>query len=36
LRLVLNDRSPQYELIEPVEGPSIHAPRQMPPVEFSF
>jgi methylmalonyl-CoA/ethylmalonyl-CoA epimerase len=25
LRLVLNDRSPQYELIEPVEGPSIHA-----------
>jgi catechol 2,3-dioxygenase-like lactoylglutathione lyase family enzyme len=25
LRLVLNDRIPQYELIEPVEGPSIHA-----------
>jgi len=25
LRLVLNDRSPQYELIEPYEGPSIHA-----------
>ena len=24
LRLVLNDRSPQYELIEPREGPSIH------------
>ena len=25
LRLVLNDRSPQYELIEPRDGPSIHA-----------
>jgi hypothetical protein len=25
LRLVLNDRSPQYELIEPLAGPSIHA-----------
>ena len=25
LRLVLNDRSPQYELIEPLDGPSIHA-----------
>lgn len=25
LRLVLNDRSPQYEVIEPVAGPSIHA-----------
>lgn len=25
LRLILNDRSPQYELIEPQEGPSIHA-----------
>jgi glyoxalase/bleomycin resistance protein/dioxygenase superfamily protein len=25
LCLVLNDRSPQYELIEPQEGPSIHA-----------
>jgi len=25
LRLALNDRSPQYELIEPLEGPSIHA-----------
>ena len=25
LRLVLNDRSPQYELIEPQDGPSIHA-----------
>jgi len=25
LRLALNNRSPQYELIEPLEGPSIHA-----------
>jgi hypothetical protein len=25
LRLVLNDGSPQYELIEPLDGPSIHA-----------
>jgi hypothetical protein len=25
LRLVLNNRSPQYEVIEPVAGPSIHA-----------
>jgi catechol 2,3-dioxygenase-like lactoylglutathione lyase family enzyme len=25
LRLVLNERMPQYELIEPVGGPSIHA-----------
>jgi hypothetical protein len=25
LRLALNDRSPQYELIEPVDGPSVHA-----------
>lgn len=25
LRLVLNDRTPQYEVIEPVTGPSIHA-----------
>ena len=25
LRLALNDRSPQFELIEPVDGPSIHA-----------
>ena len=25
LKFVLNSRSPQYELIEPVEGPSIHA-----------
>src|SRR5690242_4323654 len=25
LRLVLNSRSPQYELIEPLDGPSIHA-----------
>jgi methylmalonyl-CoA/ethylmalonyl-CoA epimerase len=25
LRLVLNDRSPQFELIEPIQGPSIHA-----------
>lgn len=25
LRLVLNERSPQYELIEPLDGPSIHA-----------
>ena len=25
LRLVLNTRSPQYELIEPLDGPSIHA-----------
>jgi methylmalonyl-CoA/ethylmalonyl-CoA epimerase len=25
LRLALNNRSPQYELIEPVTGPSIHA-----------
>jgi hypothetical protein len=25
LRLALNARSPQYELIEPVAGPSIHA-----------
>jgi catechol 2,3-dioxygenase-like lactoylglutathione lyase family enzyme len=25
LRLALNDRSPQYELIEPQQGPSIHA-----------
>ncbi len=24
LRLVLNDRSPQYELIQPLDGPSIH------------
>jgi hypothetical protein len=25
LRLALNERSPQYELIEPLDGPSIHA-----------
>jgi hypothetical protein len=25
LRLALNSRNPQYELIEPLEGPSIHA-----------
>ena len=25
LRLAVNDRSPQYELIEPLDGPSIHA-----------
>jgi catechol 2,3-dioxygenase-like lactoylglutathione lyase family enzyme len=25
LRLALNSRSPQYELIEPLDGPSIHA-----------
>ncbi len=25
LRLVLNDSSPQFELIEPLDGPSIHA-----------
>jgi catechol 2,3-dioxygenase-like lactoylglutathione lyase family enzyme len=25
LRLLLNDRTPQYELIEPLDGPSIHA-----------
>src|SRR5262245_26875666 len=25
LRLALNDRSPQYELIGPLEGPNIHA-----------
>ena len=25
LRLALNDRSPQFELIEPQDGPSIHA-----------
>jgi methylmalonyl-CoA/ethylmalonyl-CoA epimerase len=25
LRLALNSRSPHYELIEPLEGPSIHA-----------
>jgi methylmalonyl-CoA/ethylmalonyl-CoA epimerase len=25
LRLALNNRSPQYELIEPLDGPSIHA-----------
>ena len=25
LRLALNDGSPQYELIEPLDGPSIHA-----------
>jgi methylmalonyl-CoA/ethylmalonyl-CoA epimerase len=25
LRLALNDRSPQFELIEPLNGPSIHA-----------
>jgi methylmalonyl-CoA/ethylmalonyl-CoA epimerase len=25
LRLALNSRSPQYELIQPVDGPSIHA-----------
>ena len=25
LRLALNDRYPQYELIEPLDGPSIHA-----------
>jgi hypothetical protein len=25
LKLALNDRSPQYELIEPLEGPSVHA-----------
>ena len=24
LRLALNDRSPQYELIQPLDGPSIH------------
>jgi hypothetical protein len=27
LRLTLNNRSPQYEVIEPVVGPSIHADR---------
>jgi len=25
LRLVLNDRSPQFEVIEPLDGPSVHA-----------
>jgi methylmalonyl-CoA/ethylmalonyl-CoA epimerase len=25
LRLALNERTPQFELIEPLEGPSIHA-----------
>jgi methylmalonyl-CoA/ethylmalonyl-CoA epimerase len=25
LKLALNDRNPQYELIEPLDGPSIHA-----------
>jgi methylmalonyl-CoA/ethylmalonyl-CoA epimerase len=25
LKLALNNRSPQYELIQPLEGPSIHA-----------
>ena len=25
LRLLLNSRSPQFELIEPLDGPSIHA-----------
>lgn len=25
LRLALNERSPQFELIEPLDGPSIHA-----------
>jgi methylmalonyl-CoA/ethylmalonyl-CoA epimerase len=25
LRLALNSRGPQYELIEPLDGPSIHA-----------
>jgi catechol 2,3-dioxygenase-like lactoylglutathione lyase family enzyme len=25
LRLLLNDQHPQYELIEPLDGPSIHA-----------
>jgi hypothetical protein len=25
VRLVLNSRRPQYELIEPVDGPSVHA-----------
>lgn len=25
VKLALNSRSPQYELIEPLEGPSIHA-----------
>ena len=25
LRLALNNRSPQYELVEPLDGPSIHA-----------
>jgi hypothetical protein len=25
LKLVLNDRSPQFELVEPMTGPSIHA-----------
>jgi len=25
LRIVLNNRSPQYELVEPLAGPSIHA-----------
>ncbi len=25
LKLALNNRSPQYELIEPLDGPSIHA-----------
>jgi glyoxalase/bleomycin resistance protein/dioxygenase superfamily protein len=25
LRLALNDRSPQFELVEPLAGPSIHA-----------
>jgi hypothetical protein len=26
-RLVLNDRNPQYELIQPLDGPSIYADR---------
>jgi methylmalonyl-CoA/ethylmalonyl-CoA epimerase len=25
LRLALNDRTPQFELVEPLDGPSIHA-----------
>jgi hypothetical protein len=25
LRLALNNRSPQYEIVEPLDGPSIHA-----------
>jgi hypothetical protein len=25
LKLALNDRTPQYELVEPLDGPSIHA-----------